>query len=99
MLFSKSLASRIGNKGIISLSVHPGAIMQTNLARSLSEIDFGGLSKPAQRENLDGTDDAGKQGTWTFNKGTGSFGMDLISRPLSKELLRTFLPHSMIPFL
>lgn len=39
MLFSVSLAHKLGNKGLVSVSLHPGVI-QTELGRDLSSNDF-----------------------------------------------------------
>jgi NAD(P)-dependent dehydrogenase (short-subunit alcohol dehydrogenase family) len=45
MLFSVSLAEKLAKKGLISVSLHPGAIMETNLANPLVEEGFQTLGK------------------------------------------------------
>lgn len=44
MLFSVSLAHKLGKQGLISVSLHPGVIM-TRLSRDLAMEDFGELGK------------------------------------------------------
>ena len=43
LLFSQSLAHRLGSKGLYSYSLHPG-VTQTNLSGDLGQADFDGLS-------------------------------------------------------
>ncbi|KAI0160125.1 dehydrogenase [Xylariaceae sp. FL1272] len=40
-LFSVALAKKLGDKGVVSVSLHPGVIISTNLSRSLAMEDFG----------------------------------------------------------
>jgi NAD(P)-dependent dehydrogenase (short-subunit alcohol dehydrogenase family) len=44
MLFSVALADRFASRGLLSYSLHPGAIY-TNLGNHLSEADIAELSK------------------------------------------------------
>lgn len=44
MLFSVSLAHKLGKHGLVSVSLHPGVI-QTKLSRDLSMEDFGELGE------------------------------------------------------
>lgn len=52
MLMAMSLAEKLGDKGLVALSLHPGVII-TNLGTHLDwEKDFAGMSKlpcPARR--------------------------------------------------
>lgn len=43
MLFAVSLAEKLGDKGLLAFSLHPGVI-STNLSRHSSQSDFAGLS-------------------------------------------------------
>ncbi|CAK7222548.1 hypothetical protein SEUCBS140593_004936 [Sporothrix eucalyptigena] len=40
MLFSRSLAEKLGNRGVVSVSLHPGVVITTNLSRSLAMEDI-----------------------------------------------------------
>lgn len=44
MLFSRSLADKLGSKGVSSFSLHPGVI-QTRLGRDLELEDFAEIGK------------------------------------------------------
>jgi NAD(P)-dependent dehydrogenase (short-subunit alcohol dehydrogenase family) len=44
MLFSRSLAQKLGNRGVTSVSVHPG-ISQTPLSKDLKMEDFMEIGK------------------------------------------------------
>ncbi|KAH8648472.1 dehydrogenase [Xylariales sp. PMI_506] len=43
MLFSVGLAQKLGNRGVISMSLHPGVIVTTQLSRSIAMEDFAEL--------------------------------------------------------
>ncbi|KAH8692014.1 short-chain dehydrogenase [Talaromyces proteolyticus] len=45
MLFSKSLAAKLGPKGLISVSLHPGVIPTTNVVRFVPDGGWDGLIK------------------------------------------------------
>lgn len=45
MLFSLSLAEKLGNKNLVSVSLHPGVIW-TNLGRDVKTEEFSQISKP-----------------------------------------------------
>lgn len=40
MLFSRSLAQKLGSRGVVSVSLHPGVIVTTNLSRHVAMEDF-----------------------------------------------------------
>ncbi|KAL1905449.1 hypothetical protein Sste5344_008808 [Sporothrix stenoceras] len=43
MLFSRSLAQKLGDRGVVSVSLHPGVIITTNLSRHVAMEDFAEL--------------------------------------------------------
>lgn len=43
MLFSRSLAQKLGDRGVVSVSLHPGVIVTTNLSRHVAMEDFAEL--------------------------------------------------------
>jgi hypothetical protein len=43
MLFSVSLAQKLGNSGLVSVSLHPGVILETGLAKHLQMEEFAEL--------------------------------------------------------
>ncbi|ERS99618.1 short-chain dehydrogenase [Sporothrix schenckii 1099-18] len=43
MLFSRSLAAKLGSRGVISISLHPGVIIETSLSRHVAMEDFAEL--------------------------------------------------------
>jgi acetylglutamate kinase len=45
MLYSISLAQKLGAKGLVSVSLHPGVIMETGLSSELSKEDLEDLGK------------------------------------------------------
>lgn len=45
ILFSKSLAEKLGGKGLASFSVHPGVLLSTSLLGDLGEEDFKDLKR------------------------------------------------------
>ncbi|KAJ5291971.1 short-chain dehydrogenase [Penicillium angulare] len=47
ILFSQALAARLANMGVISVSLHPGAIGSTNLSSHLGKGDWEGLGEIA----------------------------------------------------
>ncbi|KAK6833792.1 hypothetical protein PG995_013525 [Apiospora arundinis] len=51
ILFSVELARRLGARGITSLAVHPGGIMETNLTNHLTAEDFAVIVETARRNN------------------------------------------------
>ncbi|CAK7219916.1 hypothetical protein SCUCBS95973_003983 [Sporothrix curviconia] len=40
MLYSRSLAQKLGSRGVVSVSLHPGVIFTTNLSTHLAQKDF-----------------------------------------------------------
>lgn len=51
MLFAISLAEKLGSKGLVAASVHPGVIMGTNLAKWVADEDFADLR---EHDRVDG---------------------------------------------
>ncbi|CAK7227546.1 hypothetical protein SBRCBS47491_006606 [Sporothrix bragantina] len=43
MLYSRSLAQKLGSRGVVSVSLHPGVIFTTNLSRHVATEDFAEL--------------------------------------------------------
>ena len=50
ILFTRSLASKLADRGILSLTIHPGVIMETNLGRNANQELFNSLNEVALRE-------------------------------------------------
>ncbi|CAK7206824.1 hypothetical protein SEUCBS139899_009630 [Sporothrix eucalyptigena] len=44
MLYSRSLAHKLGSRGVVSVSLHPGVIFTTNLSRYVAHKDFAELA-------------------------------------------------------
>jgi hypothetical protein len=43
MLFSVSLAKKLGNRGLVSVSLHPGVIIDTGLVKHMQMEEFAEL--------------------------------------------------------